>query len=76
MIKSQDPKRYIYGMIYGFNAGFTTFICIIYDIFTGQEHQLNGSEIIQLVGIYLPYLLIPIVIMVDNYNQLVNRLVR
>lgn len=74
LITKKDPKRFIYNMLYGFNAGLTTFVCIMYDIFQGSEYQLNTKDIIQLVSIYLPYLIIPLVIMVNSYKLLVKTL--
>lgn len=52
-------------IIYGFNASFTTFVCLVVTYFEGNSHNLSNKEVYNLIAIYIPYLLIPLVILVD-----------
>lgn len=52
-------------MVYGFNAFFTTLLCLAY-IYTGAETRgLLTREMFNLLGLYVPYLVIPFFMMVE-----------
>lgn len=74
MISTQCPTRHLWNMIYGFNASFTTLVCIVHYVAIGPDQGLTQKEVIQLVSIYLPYLLIPLGIMIGSYIQLSSQL--
>ncbi|CAH6721115.1 uncharacterized membrane protein [[Candida] jaroonii] len=55
------PSRYIGDIIYGLNASLTTFVCLIY--------ALNEKNY-PLMGVYGPYCLIPLLIMINGIKNL------
>lgn len=73
LYKQQSKSYYVYMIIYGFNAAFTTFVCLGVTYFEGHLHGLTTPQIYNLIAIYVPYLLIPFVIMVD-YSCRTSRL--
>lgn len=52
-------------MVYGFNAAFTTVVCLVYVFQKGAAHGLSEAETWNLAGLYMPYLLLPGFMMVD-----------
>ena len=61
---------FLWAVIYGFNAAFTTFVCIGWIILEGPGYGLSYGEIGNLGAIYAPYLLIPFWIMVDSMRRI------
>lgn len=51
--------------IYGFNAFFTTGVCLLYVLTDYKSHSLTDSEMWNLFGLYTPYFIIPLFMMVD-----------
>lgn len=51
--------------VYGFNAFLTTLVCLAYVESEGVANGLTRDEVLALGGLYTPYLLIPLVMMVD-----------
>lgn len=62
-----ERSRQIYPFmsLYGFNAFFTTLVCLCYIYTNGSNKGLTYNEIINLILLYIPYLLIPCVMMID-----------
>lgn len=52
--------------LYGFNASFTTAVCLTYILKTAHVHGLSETEKWNLFGLYIPYLLIPAFMMIDS----------
>lgn len=69
-----DVGYYLWSVIYGFNASFTTFVCLVHIIVDGNgvEFGLSQSETIKLCGIYLPYLIIPLIILINGFNHIMK----
>lgn len=65
-LRNRDERITPVMMIYGFNAFFTTLVCLIWVIAEGDNFGLTRAEIYNLVLIYVPYLIIPLVMMIDN----------
>lgn len=62
-------------LLYGFNAGFTSLICVVEILFNGEGNGLNAPEVVNLAMVYLPTTIIPLVMMVDfirRINGLLN----
>lgn len=51
--------------VYGFNAFLTTLVCLVYIEAEGVSNGLSNNEVVSLSGMYTPYLLIPLVMMID-----------
>lgn len=51
--------------MYGFNAFLTTLVCLVYIEAEGVSNGLSNNEVVSLSGMYTPYLLIPLVMMID-----------
>ena len=58
------------GIIYGFNAGFTTFVCLIWLIIEYKNFQLLDLQLINLLAIYIPYLLLPLILLIHSFKQI------
>lgn len=54
-------------IVYGFNAFLTTLVCLVYVQLEGGNQGLTSVEIGKLQLIYLPYLIIPLVMLVDGF---------
>jgi hypothetical protein len=61
-------------LLYGFNAGFTTLICLIYVLLDGDQHGLNTSEWLNLLGLYTPTMILPFFMMYDFWIRIINQL--
>ena len=69
-----DVRYYLWSVIYGFNASFTTLVCLVYISIDGRVvYGLSGVEVVKLWGIYLPYLIIPSIILINGFNQIVEQ---
>ncbi|KAF8000450.1 hypothetical protein HF325_005379 [Metschnikowia pulcherrima] len=58
--------------LYGFNASFTTAVCLAYVIKSAHLHGLTNTEKWNLFALYVPYLVIPAFMMVDSALRLSN----
>lgn len=61
--------------VYGFNAFLTTLVCLAYVQAEGVSNGLTSDEVLALGGLYTPYLVIPLVMMIDCGVRLM-RLIR
>lgn len=52
-------------LIYGFNAGFTSMICLIYIFLQSESNGLSFTEMLNLLSLYLPTTLLPYYMMYD-----------
>lgn len=69
-LRSNNPKTYVGMMVYGFNAFFTTLLCLAYVYTGGESRGLAPSEVYQLLALYVPYFAIPLFMMVDCGRRL------
>ncbi|KAG2734093.1 hypothetical protein G9P44_003618 [Scheffersomyces stipitis] len=69
---THDGLYLVLSVVYGFNAAFTTFVCIGYALIQGESYGLTSSQTLQLAAIYVPYLLIPGLILIDSGSRLVG----
>ncbi|ODV79075.1 uncharacterized protein CANTADRAFT_6254 [Suhomyces tanzawaensis NRRL Y-17324] len=69
-------RHYAWMSLYGFNASFTTLVCLFHVYFASDEYGLTLGEKGKLVGIYVPYLLIPLGIMVDYVGRIGQELTK
>lgn len=51
--------------VYGFNAFLTTLVCLAYVQSEGVANGLTSDDVLALGGLYTPYLVIPLVMMID-----------
>lgn len=58
-------KIYVVMTVYGFNAFFTTLLCLCYVYSEAEGHGLSSGEMYQLLALYVPYFAIPLFMMVD-----------
>lgn len=63
-------QHWVWMVVYGFNAALTTLVCLVY-VYQDQS-RLSDPEKFKLLAIYTPYLLLPLVMMVD-YAQRISR---
>ncbi|KAK6458356.1 transmembrane protein 6/97 [Scheffersomyces xylosifermentans] len=63
---TSNANYLVLSVIYGFNAAFTTFICIGYALIEGEAHGLSSAQAFQLAAVYVPYLVIPSLILLDS----------
>lgn len=74
LYKQVSKSYYVYMIIYGFNASFTTFVCLGYIYFEGIASNMSNFEIYNLLAIYSPYLFIPLVMLVDYSKRTIKLL--
>ena len=67
-----NRQVYPWLIIYGFNAAFTTSVCLVYVIMEGAAHGLTNGQICSLFGLYVPYLIIPVFILVDSTRRVLG----
>lgn len=60
-----SSKIYVVMTVYGFNAFLTTLVCLVYVLDKGEAHGLSVEETWNLFALYVPYLVIPLFMMVD-----------
>lgn len=56
-------------IVYGFNAFLTTLVCLVYVALEGPNQGLSPFEVGKLQLIYLPYLIIPFIMLIDGFNR-------
>lgn len=64
---------HVYNVIYGTNAAITTFASILFVIGEGPGMGLSQAQIVKLVGVYVPYVIIPMVIIKGSIGALESR---
>lgn len=64
-LKRNCQKVYVIMTVYGFNAFFTTLLCLAYAWRDAPAHGLTFGETANLLGLYTPYCLIPLFMMLD-----------
>ncbi|CAI8495228.1 unnamed protein product [Pichia kudriavzevii] len=57
-------------LLYGFNAGFTSLVCLIYILSEGPTHGLSTGSLINLFSLYVPTTLLPFYMMYDFYHRI------
>lgn len=75
-LRRNCQKIYVLMTVYGFNAFFTTLLCLAYAYRDAPKHGLTAAETYNLLGLYTPYCLIPLVMMLDcgwRATQLIER---
>lgn len=72
---SYSKNLWIAFLLYGFNAGFTTFICLIYVLLDGDQHGLSYGEWFNLIGLYTPTMVLPFYMMYDFWGRINKELV-
>lgn len=66
-VVKQRKHYYPWIVVYAFNALFSTGLCLSYIWF---ESGLSGGPLINLLGLYVPYVAIPLVMMLDYINRI------
>lgn len=61
-------------LLYGFNAGFTSLVCLIYVWTESGRHGLTMGETANLLGLYTPTTLIPFYMMYDFWVRIADQL--
>ncbi|CAH2355388.1 uncharacterized membrane protein [[Candida] railenensis] len=56
-------------VVYGFNASFTTLVCLVHVLVEGNSHGLQDAEVYGLFGLYVPYFIIPLVMLIDSMKR-------
>lgn len=72
--KFYSKKLWIMFLVYGFNAGFTTLLCICYIVSDSGKYQLTTGEFLNLLGLYTPTMLLPFYMMYDFWIRINNEL--
>ncbi|EER31149.1 conserved hypothetical protein [Candida tropicalis MYA-3404] len=65
-----DLSYYLWSIIYGFNAGFTTFVCLIWLILEYKTYDLSIGQVTNLCAIYSPYVIIPLIIIINSFKNI------
>ncbi|KAG0668815.1 hypothetical protein C6P42_004728 [Pichia californica] len=68
--KGYSKNTWIPFLIYGFNAGFTTLLCLIYVILESKNHGLTNGEFLNLIGLYTPTMILPFYMMYDFWIRI------
>lgn len=64
--KQINKKLYPFILMYGFNAAFTSLQCLVYIYSEGHsKYGLTKSEVYNLLGLYTPTFLIPLLMCID-----------
>lgn len=71
-------SKKLWGMflLYGFNAGFTSFLCMVYVFCQFEEKGLTFSEGMNLLGLYTPTMLLPFYMMYDFWIRINTELLK
>lgn len=75
MLVKQMKQVYPYMLIYGFNASFTTLVCLVHIFCDYERFGLTTGESYKLAALYIPYLVIPLVMLVD-YSIRINKSIK
>ena len=75
MLVKQMKQVYPYMLIYGFNASFTTLVCLVHIFCDYERFCLTTGESYKLAALYIPYLVIPLVMLVD-YSIRINKSIK
>lgn len=71
-LKRETTRHWPWMVVYGFNAGFTTLVCLVYVI--ADQGRLTVSQKANLLAVYTPYLVLPFVMMADYIGRINQRL--
>lgn len=61
-------------LLYGFNAGFTSLICLIYAVIFSSANGLNRGETLNLALLYAPTMVLPFYMMYDFWIRISSQL--
>ncbi|RCK65712.1 hypothetical protein Cantr_01405 [Candida viswanathii] len=67
---SLDVDYYLWSIVYGFNAGFTTFVCLVWLGIEYKSYDLTTPQVIKLCGVYAPYIIIPLLVIVNAFYKI------
>ncbi|EGV66666.1 hypothetical protein PSN45_002718 [Yamadazyma tenuis] len=70
MVAQHSVTWHLLNVVYGVNASLTTFACILYVIGEGPLHGLSDTETWKLVGVYVPYVVLPLVILAGSFRRI------
>ncbi len=70
--KHISRKLYPYILMYGFNAAFTSFQCLVYIYLQASSYELSQYETYNLLGLYTPTFLIPFFMCIDITSRLIR----
>lgn len=65
LLRRGSKTVYLLMTIYGFNAFFTTVVCLTYVMAKSEAHGLSNEDKMNLFSLYLPYVVLPGFMMVD-----------
>ncbi|CAI5756909.1 unnamed protein product [Candida verbasci] len=68
--RKQDINYLLWLLIYGFEASFTTFVCLIWIYLEHENYYTTYNQAINLILIYCPYLIIPSLIMIQSIYKI------
>lgn len=72
--KGYSRNLYVWFLLYGFNAGFTSLICVVEILANGSANGLSLKETITLALVYLPTTIVPFVMMADFMSRITRDL--
>lgn len=75
-LQRHDPSVWPLLIVYGFNASFTTLVCLVYAWYEGPAYGLSDPDIYKLIAVYLPYFVLPLIMLVDGYSRVVKALIK
>lgn len=65
LLRRGSKKVYVLMTVYGFNASFTTLVCLAYVKTKAEAHGLSIEDMWNLFALYVPYVIIPGFMMLD-----------
>lgn len=68
--RGYSKSMWVWFLLYGFNAGFTSLICVIEILWNGNSHGLNIGEVIKLALVYFPTTILPFIMMIDFIKRI------
>ncbi|CAN3376732.1 hypothetical protein DIURU_001516 [Diutina rugosa] len=68
MMPRPTRQHWVWMVVYGFNAAFTTLVCLFYIYW--DQGRLSDVEKYKLMAIYVPYLALPLVLMLDYARRI------
>lgn len=72
LLYKKSKSVFPYMLLYGFNASFTTTVCIAFILHDSPIYGFLRGQTAQLAAVYLPYFIIPFIIMVDYLRRISN----
>lgn len=74
LLIKRKKSLYPFMVLYGFNASFTTLVCLCHIFLESEQNGLSSWDSWKLSALYMPYLLIPFFIMVDYIIRITKEL--